>query len=192
MKIAASTLIDDLIARTEANAAAVSEFAKRTDGELNRKPAQDSWSVLECIEHLNLYGDFYIPAMAQKIRQATKSRQQAAFRSGWFGNYFAKSMLPQEKSKKVKTFKDKDPSGSLLDRSVLDRFLDQQKELVDLLKQAEEVNLSRVRVPMSISKLIRLRLGDTFRIVIYHNQRHIVQAGKVISSLPESEKSILS
>ena len=28
---------------------------------LNQKQDDSSWSVLECLEHLNLYGDFYLP-----------------------------------------------------------------------------------------------------------------------------------
>lgn len=188
MKMAAHLLIDDLITRTQANASAVSDFEKLTEKELNWKGTNDSWSILECIEHLNLYGDFYIPEINHRIQQAGKSNDQKDFRSGLLGNYFAKSMLP-ENGKKTKTFKDKDPAGSQLTREVLERFLEQQQELLNLLKQAREVDLSKVKVALSISRFLKLRLGDAFRVVIYHNQRHIVQARKVLAQQAKAQEN---
>ena len=36
--------------------------------------------------------------------------------------------------------------------------------------------LKKVKVPISISKLVRLRLGDALLFVAYHNDRHMEQA----------------
>lgn len=191
MTIAAHLLIDDLMARTQANSAAVREFEKLSDEALNWKPAQKSWSVLACIEHLNLYGDFYLPEIERSIQQAARQKVPENFKSGLFGNYFAESMLPQEKLKKIKTFKDKDPGASQLERSVLDRFMDQQKVLLSLLDEARTVDLSKVKIPLSISRLLKLQLGDTFRVLVYHDQRHIVQAKNVIAHMGKPEGSLL-
>ena len=38
----------------------------------------------------------------------------------------------------------------------------------------------KTKTAISISKLIKLRLGDTFRVLIYHNERHIKQAERAI------------
>jgi hypothetical protein len=69
-----------------------------------------------------------------------------------------------------------DPVGSQLNKSVLTTFLKQQQELLRLLEQAKTVDLTRTKTSISISSWIKLRLGDTFRVVIYHNQRHMEQA----------------
>ena len=45
---------------------------------------------------------------------------------------------------------------------------------------SKNVNLDKIKTAISISKLIRLKLGDTFRVLIYHNERHIKQAEKVL------------
>ena len=88
-------------------------------------------------------------------------------------------MLPKEKLNKMKTFKSMNPIGSNLDKTVLEKFLSQQKTLLELLQQAEKVSLTKNKTGISISKWIKLKLGDTFRIVIYHNLRHVIQAEKV-------------
>jgi hypothetical protein len=46
------------------------------------------------------------------------------------------------------------------------------------LESSRNRDLSAVRIPISISKWITIRLGDTFRFVIAHNKRHIMQAGR--------------
>lgn len=36
--------------------------------------------------------------------------------------------------------------------------------------------VEKIRIPISINQLIKIRLGDSLRFVIYHNQRHFQQA----------------
>jgi hypothetical protein len=127
---------------------------------------------------LNLYGDFYIAALTDSISKS-KTAPQKEFNSGLLGNYFANSMKPKAKLNKMATFKDKNPLGSKLDHTTIDRFIDQQTTMLQLLNQSRKVDLSKTKVPISITKYIKLKLGDTFRFVIYHNDRHIAQALKL-------------
>ena len=149
-----------------------------SEEKLNFKPNDKSWSILECIEHLNRYGKFYIPEIRERMNASTH-KPSNEFKTGILGNYFAKSMLPKEKLNKMKTFKNMNPNNSNLDIDVLSEFLNQQKEILVLLKEAEQVNLTKIKTGITISNLIKLRLGDTFRVVIYHNLRHIAQAKKL-------------
>jgi hypothetical protein len=150
--------------------------------ELNWKQEPGRWSILECLEHLNLYGDFYLVEIERRII-ASDNKPESNFQSGLLGNYFANSMLPKDgKIKKMKTFKDKDPANSNLPMTTIDRFLKQQKRMIELLELAREVNLNKVKTSITIP-VIKLKLGDTFRFVIYHNQRHMIQADQVHQEL---------
>ena len=173
-------LISELIEMTKENFARSEKFTKLSENELNFKINPEKWSILECFEHLNRYGDYYLPEIRSCI-QTSLNPNEGEFKSGILGNYFAKSMLPKEKLNKMKTFKSMNPIGSNLDKSVLDKFQKQQKTLLELLEQAKTVSLTKNKTGISISKWIKLRLGDTFRVVIYHNLRHIVQAEKVMN-----------
>ena len=147
---------------------------------LNAKRDAEAWSVLECLEHLNLYGHFYIPTLGQKIA-ASQHPAVPEFTPGWFGNYSANSMLPKAKLNKMKTFKDKNPNGSTLSLASLDEFIGQVKQYMQLLEQAQKVNLNKVRVPLTLP-LLRFKLGDTLRFVIFHNERHMQQAQKALQA----------
>lgn len=148
---------------------------------LTWKESEISWSILECLEHLNLYGDFYLPQIENKIKNST-TKNDLKFKSGILGNYFAKSMLPKEKLNKMKTFKDKNPLNANLDKTVIDKFINQQIKLLDLLNQSRNVSLNNVKIQTSISSLIKLKLGDTFQFFINHIIRHLKQIESVLQT----------
>ncbi|MDA7803383.1 DinB family protein [Crocinitomix sp.] len=81
----------------------------------------------------------------------------------------------------MKTFKEMNANGNILTNKALDQFLTDQEQLLELLDAASALNLTKIKTAISISKLIKLRLGDTFRVVVYHNQRHLEQAKRAIS-----------
>jgi len=146
---------------------------------LTWKKNNTSWSILECLEHLNLYGDYYLPQIENNITHAT-SNCDIEFKSGVLGNYFAKSMLPKEKLNKMKTFKDKNPLNAKLDKKVIEKCLDQQIKLLNLLNLSRNVSLNKVKIQTSISSLIKLKLGDTFQFIINHILRHLKQIDTIL------------
>src|SRR5690606_4322138 len=174
-------LLEKLSAMKKSNLAEALNFQQLTVEQLNKRGTAGGWTILECIEHLNLYGDFYIPEIKNRISQA-KHKPSESFKSGIMGHYFAKMMLPKENLKKIKTFKSMDPIHKSLGTNVLDKFINQQKEILEILETAKNVNLTKTKTSISISKWIKLRLGDTFQVLIYHNLRHIMQAKKVYES----------
>jgi len=187
MKTEALTVITDLIAKTEKISETVRSYRSLSSEKLNCKPSRESWSILECLEHLNLYGDYYLVEMEHRIL-AAKTVQPGVFRSGVIGNYFANLMIPKADMKKMKSPKDKNPAAllpidrrsSTLSATTIERFLKQQDQLLRLLNMAVKVDLTRTRTSISLSPLIKLRLGDTFRFYVYHIERHIAQAERLV------------
>jgi len=72
------------------------------------------------------------------------------------------------------------PNGSQLDASVLAIFIADQQALLAILEKAKVVDLKRTKTAISITKFLKLRLGDTLRVVIYHNERHLAQAIRAV------------
>ena len=146
---------------------------------LQMKANQSSWSVLECMEHLNLYASFYNPEIKKRI-DVSKFKTSPIFKSGFLGNKFSLDMLPKKGMKTMKTFKSKNPIHSDLNKEqVLNSFINHQQELLLLLGSAKNIDLTMVKTSLTIP-LLKFRLGDTFRFVIYHNERHIVQAKNIL------------
>jgi hypothetical protein len=191
MKIPAHHLRNELTQLTQQLLSEAESFQTLTLAQLNWRKTPASWSILECLEHLNRYGNFYLPEIEARIHKGKPAvTLDSTFRSGWLGDYFANLMRSTKKSNRMKTFSSMNPLGSTLDLTVLDEFIRQQQQLVRLLTKAQQVDLTRTRTSISLSRFITLRLGDTFRFVIYHNQRHINQAKRALAAQKQTERII--
>lgn len=177
MKYNRQNLLDELKSAIVRVKQVTTQWKGEEESTLNRKPSPESWSALECLEHLNLYGDYYLPEMEKSILEGKPARSEW-FKPGVLGDYFAKSMRPKPNGtlKKMKSPKDKQPVHSTLRITSLDRFLKQLDHLQRLLEMAGSTDLQHNKTPISISKWIKLRLGDTFRFYVYHIERHVAQA----------------
>lgn len=145
------------------------------------------WSLLECLEHLNRYGDFYLPEIEKRVISAKKQASGGIFRPGWLGNYFANLMRGKNgKITKMKSPIDKNPAQEVLSVTTIDRFIKQQEYLKPLLLQAKNIDLTHTKAAISLSRFIRLRLGDTLRFYVYHIERHIAQAERVARQARET------
>ena len=75
----AQDLIEELIQLTQKNLNEVQAFKELPMELLNQKPNAKSWSILECIEHLNRYGDFYIPEIKNLVCSKFKEPKSTYF-----------------------------------------------------------------------------------------------------------------
>jgi DinB superfamily len=173
-------------------------------GDLLQQPAPGKWSVIQVLEHLNSYGNYYLLEIERSLGQDKPSNE--FFKPGWLGNYFTKLMKPSEDGmikNKMQAPKNHRPSKLLDAFPVLNTFIEQQHYLLQLLEAAKIRNIETIRVPISITRLIKLKLGDTFRFLIAHEQRHFVQIAnnlkqvkelsgqvKLIEKLPERERPV--
>jgi hypothetical protein len=178
-------LIDKLQADTRQIILTLNHLRREDPEILLQQPAPDKWSVTQVLEHLNAYGRYYLPAMESAMR-ASKRKADPQFKPGWLGDYFTKMIAPKKNnrvSNKMQAPKGYRPSADMDSKKVLDEFEEQQQIILELLETARTKNLRAIRVPISISKLIKLTLGDTFRFLIAHHQRHFVQIENTLAGV---------
>jgi hypothetical protein len=189
-------LIDSLLEQTDSFLnKAISEWQMLPHEQFSYKASSEKWSANQCIAHLNSYGRYYLPEIAKAINHAKTEQQQASirFKAGWLGNYFTKMMLttPDGKpAKKMSSPKDHSPDNSAASHLVIAEFIEQQEQLLKLLRKAKSIDLEKSRIPISIAKFIKLKLGDTFLFLIAHNYRHILQADKALQNAGLRQKKI--
>jgi hypothetical protein len=170
-----NALIDALENQVELQLQEAVHTLQNLTSEILLKPAADGgWSIAQCLEHLNTYGDFYLPEIRKAIDQHVDLRIIPPFKSSWLGNYFTKLMEPGS-GKKMKAFKGHIPIVNLNAPEVIATFIQQQETLLGYLRKARSTDLNQ-KLPLSLSRLIKLKLGDVFRFLIAHNERHLQQA----------------
>jgi uncharacterized damage-inducible protein DinB len=148
-------------------------------------PEKGQWSVVQVLEHLNAYNRHYLPLIEKELAVVTYDTN-AWFASGYWGEKFTRMMKPKnvfEVTNKMKTNKKMSFPNSLNVDTVLKEFLAGQDKLQQLLEQAKGKDLAKIHIPITLTKLIKLRLGDTLRFLIAHEQRHMIQARNTLKTV---------
>jgi hypothetical protein len=153
------------------------EFAALDQAALNFKATPQSWSVLECLEHLNRYGRYYNPALTKVLQQPGRTSGEVGY--SWLGRKSLDIVRP-DNGKLHKTVKHMNPNNSQLSRAVLDEFLQHQAQLLALLGAAHTADLNRKAVPVEFFRLLKLRTGEALEFVVLHEQRHVQQAQRAL------------
>lgn len=151
-----------------------------SENQLNWRPNPGVWSLNEIMAHLNSYANYYYEAFDLKIEKTKFRNSKEEFTSSPLGRSAWKSMKlgnAQNIKRKFKAPKNHNPSidSSLVHSDEAQRFLNAQSRLLGIIEKAAQVNLKKVKVPISISKMVRLRLGDALLFVSYHVERHLQQ-----------------
>jgi hypothetical protein len=164
----------------------VGEYFKEADKtKMVYCPDKGKWSVVQVLEHLNAYNRFYLPEIEKQLSLITY-KNNPWFNSGFLGNYFTNSMKPKnvlEIRNKMKTSKSYTFPNSLNVETVLKEFLEHQNKLLQLMEQAKKRDLNAIKLPITITSLIKLKLGDIFRFLIAHEQRHMIQARNTLRAV---------
>lgn len=187
VQMTSSELISQLILVTNDNRRYVEKkLSFLSANQLNWQKSTDSWSVKQTLIHLNEYARFYHTEFVKRIEQTRFKEPIPQFVSSPLGKSAWKSMKLGNVNNVKRRFhspKQYNPlvNNQLNEDDTVVNFLKNQLELVHILDSAKQVNLRKVKIPISISKIIRLRLGDALQFVIYHNERHIQQIKNTIS-----------
>ncbi len=138
------------------------QFVPLRENQLHWQPAPEKWSIAQCLEHLNRFGRHYLPAMQTGIQTAVAKgiESNPEFSPGWLGGFLIKSVKPQGSTQakgKYPSPKAYNPSRSgTVSPHVLPEFLQGQRDMLQILAASRQVDLNRVRIPVSVSRFIRL------------------------------------
>jgi len=182
-------LITELLDRTELVKASTQSFLRLTEQQRYFRPADNKWSIAEVFGHLNIVHDIYIRDILSRIALAPDVKMEH-YRSGWLGEWLYDKMMPRPDGT---VFKLPSPRSLRVSREGLDvhdelrRFLQHCDALDDILRHVATKDLQGIRIPLSFAKFLRLRLGDNLRYIVAHNERHLLQAHRILQLLPAPE-----
>jgi len=183
MKYLSEDIIKELADLTEEQIAYLHrEILTLSDEDLSWKPGKYRWNMLEVVEHLNRFGEFYYPKIGSAISYPKSIRREDHYKSSLLGEFAFKRTRPVDGvvPYKAKAMRSTTPFLRVLDRSVIEDHLGQQRKFLNLLGEAKDVNLSKNYIPTMLGKWVRLNLGDSLRILGYHTERHYIQIDHLV------------
>lgn len=160
------------------------EFSPLSDEQLRWKPTANrsspGWSIVECLQHLNLAERYYIRNLQHKVDTLGLLQTQPTdqvLESDWVGKAMLYVVDPQVKMKvpapgiiRPRSATDLDPAA------VLAQFNELQTLLNTLLDKAVYLDWNQEKLASLFGQWLKIRLGDTFRMLVAHTERHLNQA----------------
>lgn len=181
-KYKSEDLLNELIKDVQRVKESAQFFQSSDQNKLAYSPDKSKWSVVQILEHLNAYNRHYLPLIERNLSIVTHSRNPI-FAPGFWGEMFTKKMKPTnvyEIKNKMKAMKAYSFPNSLNVETVLQEFMTHQDKLIKLLEMAKNSDLNNIRLPITLTSLVKLKLGDLFRFLIAHEQRHMIQARNTV------------
>lgn len=163
------------------------EFSPLTAEQLRTKPANGGWSIVECLQHLNLAERYYIRQLQHKVDKLGLVQHTAddqSLESGWVGRLLLGIVDPKSKRKfpapgvvRPRTASDLDPAD------VIKQFVELQTLLRSLLDKAVYLDWNRDQTATLFGSWIKINVGDMLVMLVAHTERHMGQAMRVKEGL---------
>jgi hypothetical protein len=161
-------------------------LVQSTDGRLfTVRPNPSSWSAAECLSHLSLSSEMFLPVLQTAVTDA-KTRgltpPKHAPKMDLIGRVLRWFLEPPIRQR-LKTSARFVPRSVRAKAEAFGEFAALQSKLAELLTSARSIDLNRVKIKSPFDKRIRLNLYSAFRILIAHQRRHLWQAEQAVAAL---------
>jgi len=159
-------------------------FGNLTAEQLNQQPAPDQWSIAQNIDHLITINESYFPSFEQI--------EAGSYKVGWIGkigfinrmlgNMILKSVQP-ETQRKTQTFDIWQPSSSDLPANILTKFEAHQMQMQNWMDRLQSKAASGQLIASPANDKIVYPLATAFEIISVHEERHLLQAKRVLEAV---------
>jgi hypothetical protein len=147
------------------------------EAKFREPPPDGGWSVAQVFEHLCILNGSYLngPLPGAVARARARGRSEKPWRPSFMGGWLTKAMVEGGKPlPTARLFR----AGAAPREHAVDEFLAGIVRLRTLMLEADGCDL-RVMLSSPASPLLRLNLGDAFRVLVVHSHRHLAQAERV-------------
>lgn len=176
---------DQLLAQITEDTYKLIKFVKEHFNDLalekvNARPLKNEWTVGQCFEHLLLSGNPYLAKLDNALDSAPKANGE--FKQTFIGKLMLPYIGPNPpfRTPVPPVMQPKEKSHTI---EVIDRFIQQQQSLLNLLEKAKEKDIAKVKITSPFSRLLRLNIGDCFLIINKHGWRHVLQAKTILDAI---------
>lgn len=156
-------------------------FSSHSENDLLRSPAKGGWSAAECLEHMTITSNRFLPTFAQAREKAVREslHSSAPYSLDIVGSIFVNILEPPVRfgAPAAANLLPATPTSA---KAALEAFLDSQNRIVKELSQSEGISMVNVKVTSPANSLIKYNLYSAYRILTAHQRRHLAQAAKAL------------
>lgn len=160
------------------------------DAAWTTRPPKGGWSIDECVAHLTLTNQRYLPVLEAALDQAPTWNDDAEGRpaaperfhrdlAGWF---LTRMMEPPVRFR-LPTAPPFEPAGPASRPTTVAAFDATQAALLEAIRQMEGFNIMAIRIRSPFNPSLRYTTWSALCILAAHERRHIWQAERVRKAL---------
>ena len=168
------------------------QLVRSTDGRLfTVRPTPRDWSAAECLAHLSLSTEQFLPVLQKAIEDArtkgwTSTKKPAMDVVGRALRWFLEPPI----RKRVKTAGRFVPRSARAKAEAFGEFAALQSKLVDTLHSADGLDLRKIKVTSPFDRRVKYNVYSAFRIIAAHQRRHLWQAEKAVEDVKRGALSL--
>jgi hypothetical protein len=145
----------------------------------SRHPRPNSWSISECIDHMNVVNRRGIADIAAAIQEATTrglhAPADAKFSHGFLSGWFIRTGIEPPPRFRVRVPRGYSPKPGKHPHEVLPEFFETHATLASVINRANGLDLPKIRVGTPMASWIRFGLYRRVQLMLAHDRRHIHQ-----------------
>jgi hypothetical protein len=151
------------------------------------RPHLSDWSASECIAHLSISTEEFLPVLREAVQRARESKLKGESKPSMdlFGRLMRWFLEPPVRRKLTTTARFV-PKAVRAKAEALNEFVSRQNELIAVLRSAADIPMSKVKVVSPFDKRVKYNLYSAFRIIAAHERRHLWQAEQAVAALREA------
>jgi len=148
------------------------------------RPAADRWAIGECLTHLNIPSERFIPLLDDAIREgrARRMERDGPYGKGMVGWALLKFMEPPYKMKTT-TVPEFVPVKVESMAETLERFDYLQQEVQVRIDRSTGLAVDRLRLTSPFNRRVTYNLYVAFCLIAAHQRRHLWQAEQAKKAL---------
>jgi DinB superfamily len=154
------------------------------------RPHPHSWSAAECLSHLSISSEMFLPVLAEALETAEKrgivsDKPPKMDLLGRVLRWFLEPPIRQ----RLKTAAPFVPKSVRAKNEAFGEFSSLQERLLQMLRDARGIDLGKVKVVSPFDKRVRYNVYSAFRIIAAHQRRHLWQAEQAVAALRQPRAS---
>jgi len=146
--------------------------------QLNWKPSPHQWSIGQCLDHLLVSSEVYLPPISRALDGRAASPVDE-ITPGLVGRFFIRTFIEPSTQRlrgrapgKIRPAKEVAPD-------ILDRFLRSNDLARALVRRASAYDVNRIRFVNPFVPLLRFNVATGIEVLWRHQHRHLLQAERV-------------
>ncbi len=175
-----------IVRELEAAEARVGKLADRIPDAVWVQRNDDArWSVAECIAHLNITSEAFIPRLRKAIEEARQlPPAKGEYKRDFLGALFGGAVGPMKRLGNMRLFRVKTPpafvpNGQQAKNVSVAEFRRLQEILTELVRESDEKAIDQVRITSPFGEKIHYNCYSAFVMIPRHQMRHVEQAEEV-------------